>query len=1650
MSEAEKASGGEVRTTSSFHAIHQHHPSHPAMARAVGENGPPKASRSQSRETSHPAPGSAGGLNADRSRRSSKANISLDTSAPSDIIMDDAGAKDLSGPGMAPYGTRSRNRPGVARPNYAEDAEMEFEPTAMANGVRDGEKSSLEKSSRSPTAQEFHQDSPLPQSKRASTSSTTAWNALNKDPPIPGTSSFAANPQTTSSSNSRKRKVGGAVNNGTGSQATRPTTPAAMPSSTRRGAHTTPAYLRETNLVSFEKHGPFLRNGSLTSDDGTVYSVNDHVYLICEPPGEPYYIGRIMEFRHKKSDDPNSPVDYIRINWVYRPRDVQRMSNDTRLVYVTMHSDLCPLTSLRGKSRVLHRDEIKDLDEFRKVPDSFWFNQCFDRFIHRWYDVIPTSLVINVPENVKKALDERWRYVVVETSRVKELTSAVKNCKTCSGYCATDDSVECAVCRITYHMNCVRPPLAKKPSRGFAWACAACNRAQERKLEARRTPLVGEHGTDVEEDEVLEEEEEDATAGQATTAPSPSAVEDRPATEAEIAHAKMWQMRYLGMHCRVEDALQYDDRAIYPRASSRLGPKHQANVSEWYGRPVQLVKPVEIKKKYIKGAGNKKDAKLSKETQAAIEAEKAARAERPPYVQDEPPGYVHRGEDFPNDDPQNTAKLLFSMDKPDVTANDVDDYMARIKRVAKNIGVLPYSTDFMDRAIYLLHENRFDAEAALKQLAKTNPVGEWARNRLEVRKDLRDPLLVLSQDEKKRFEEGVTKYGSELRLVRLHVKTVSHADVVRYWYSWKKTKRGEAIWSSYGGRKNNSKKRVENDAASKLLDDIADNQDDSAFDSAKIAGKGQKMLCKFCGENKSRCWRRAPGTGPGQAITPEGKKDKGPAPVLGLCQRCARLWRKYAIQWEPMDDVTKKISQGGGKAWKRRVDEELIREWTLERERANNPEEVVDENAYTPVQAVQEPPKKKQKGVAPEVTPSVEAIVHKKKAPAPAPAPPPPPKMPTPQPPPAQPKMRQLPCAICDSCESTRDELVTCRDCRLAVHRNCYGILDARSALKWSCDPCANDRKEVSAINTADLASYHYKCALCPVDFVEQDLVEPPKISHKKKTERERERERVEKELATALAESYKHRQKENHKPLMPREALKRTTDRNWVHLLCATWAPEVRFTTPRHFEFSEGIALIPSARWTQQCKICKASGKGACVNCPQCNAGFHVGCARQAGYIFGFDIAPVKSSRREGISIVTLGSETGVMTPGIWCREHTTATKTTVHPIDEVAENGLTALQVFVQNYKQSKITSTGAARKAELFDEIVKAGCPASAPSGNRRISVAHPGRDFETRTNGAHRDAKRECVICGIDASVKWFEYEPLPKDLIPNGVRLSYVTNGVKHEVNRGSPMNGEPGHLSNGHATPPVERSKEAAAAALASLGGGVDTPSTPKVWECHQCHYLRKTNPELLFKKMEPERVEEPPRAPSPDHHRHPIQLWNTLVPQMPQPPPPHHQIWQTPNFGGPARPPQPLPPPHHPAYSPNITNPQPNAYQGPMVSHRPYLPHSGPPPHHGPPALPPLPGLPNGMHHHAPMHSPTHPPMPTLVRDHYPAPPAPMGYSHPVHHHGSPAPPQGLVGLQGPRPSTPRDAMPPQPQQQNRPAHGASASPNVRNILND
>lgn len=581
-------------------------------------------------------------------------------------------------------------------------------------------------------------------------------------------------------------------------------------------------------------------------------------------------------------------------------------------------------------------------------------------------------------------------------------------------------------------MDCVRPPLLKKPSRGFGWSCAACSRAQERKLEARHTPNIKEHHGDAEEDEIIEEEEEDA--GAETGRSSPVAVDDdQPhGTEEQIYNASLWPWRYLGMHCKPEDALDYDDR-IYPRASTRIGPRHQAPVGLWPGQPVHYVKPPEKKK------GKKGDAiRAAEEAQAA---ELYPDGKRPKWVQDMPPGYIARGEDpIDPDDPNASSTLLWKPPISEEDAEKVDTFMKEARGMAKGLGLPERSTQLQDVALKKMFRSNYNADEALKALAETD------------KKEFDEPSL--SATELKKFEEGVSKYGSEVFLVKRHVRSMTPGHVTRFYYTWKKTDKGQLIWSNYPGRKGKKEAKRAEVTASKVVDDVADHEDDSAFDSGKAAEKKRAFLCQYCSTTSSRRWRRAPNAALGLVNEHGAKatsKDKGNQYVVALCTRCAELWRRYAVRWEDVEEMQRKVN-AAGKVWRRKQDEELIKELQA----ANEAGLPTPERHISPANGAtngHEPPRKKIKASDKDLdSDSGSGTARKDLASEP-------PVMPE------MPKPRTLPCAVCEQSEPMTDH-VACRECRLSVHRNCYGIADGRATAKWTCDMCLNDKNpQISTVS---------------------------------------------------------------------------------------------------------------------------------------------------------------------------------------------------------------------------------------------------------------------------------------------------------------------------------------------------------------------------------------------------------------------------------------------------------------------------------------------------------------------------------------------------------------------------------------------------------
>ncbi|XP_054982901.1 lysine-specific demethylase 4B isoform X2 [Sorex araneus] len=91
--------------------------------------------------------------------------------------------------------------------------------------------------------------------------------------------------------------------------------------------------------------------------------------------------------------------------------------------------------------------------------------------------------------------------------------------------------------------------------------------------------------------------------------------------------------------------------------------------------------------------------------------------------------------------------------------------------------------------------------------------------------------------------------------------------------------------------------------------------------------------------------------------------------------------------------------------------------------------------------------------------------------------------------------------------------------------------------------------------------------------------------------------------------------------------ALQMTTDRRWIHVICAIAVPEVRFVNVMERRPVD-ISAIPEQRWRLKCVYCRKWMKkmlGACIqcSCEHCSTSFHVTCAHAAGVLMEPDDWP-------------------------------------------------------------------------------------------------------------------------------------------------------------------------------------------------------------------------------------------------------------------------------------------------------------------------------------------------------------------------------------------------------------------------------------------
>ncbi|KAI0058854.1 hypothetical protein BV25DRAFT_1890628 [Artomyces pyxidatus] len=478
----------------------------------------------------------------------------------------------------------------------------------------------------------------------------------------------------------------------------------------------------------------------ITLKSGDQVKVNDHVY--CSPSwsvrdGTPYSVARIMEFLPpdgasrgntpgnstsaaslKGKGKENQNYTRVRLAWYYRPSDVSdRPVADSRLLLAAIYSEICDITQLRSKCFVVHRDKITDLAGWKKRPDRFYFNRLFDPYIKKEFEVIQSNDVRNLPPNIREVLTSRYEYVVAEKEIVPDLTDTLRHCDTCTTWCPPPESVRCDRCKSFFHMGCVQPPLIAKPTRGYGWTCGPCSRAHEQAVE----------GHEVRHTTPIAKPKSNAPPARGRGRPR----KDRSLAEKEenlaIKHFKMWPFRYFGLYTVAEDTLDADD-LIFPRTTTRVGPKYQATIP-------------------------------------------ALNSERDPDTEE-------RGGD-------STIEILSVVNR--MSEAEVAELESRKARLTSKQEIRS-SVDWLTEVTKRLSD-AWLAGREMSSINMSNPrrLEKWKRKAEETRYCDRE----WDEDEKAAFEDAILAQGAELRAVRDEVGTRDIYEVVRYYGHWKNEKLGE-------------------------------------------------------------------------------------------------------------------------------------------------------------------------------------------------------------------------------------------------------------------------------------------------------------------------------------------------------------------------------------------------------------------------------------------------------------------------------------------------------------------------------------------------------------------------------------------------------------------------------------------------------------------------------------------------------------------------------------------------------------------------------------------------------------------------------------------------------------------------------------------
>ncbi|GAA5928195.1 uncharacterized protein JCM15063_003815 [Sporobolomyces koalae] len=943
----------------------------------------------------------------------------------------------------------------------------------------------------------------------------------------------------------------------------------------------------------------------------------------------------------------------VRVAYYFRTRDItNRYVADHRLIVATMHSDTVPANYIRGTCQVLHKEHIEDLEKWKRETDTFYWHQLYDRYLHRYFDALPTLKVRNAPQEVLDYLLKSFEFVLCEVGTGNQLSDAQRGCHTCSKWAASPESVTCLRCQKVFHLTCLDPPLSHKPKAGYAWSCAPCTKAYEEeaeqqakmdysnaKLHAKTTFKGKKKGTSTGDASgtstsasssappmrkaaegartiTMAQFNNSNLADDAASTTSSSTGDGKQSSTASKGKGKAkesriqgnqnphdwrtthgWPFRYFGMHVNAYAVLDPHD-SLHPRASTRLGNKFQCPVPEWDSEKNAEVALPSARSYFQPKKGRSSTPSTQKEDKS-VWIDGKERVPREQRTEKEKEAAREREKERERERsrlkrlsmqvvPRGEDEAVTVIYRPE---GKIDDEVFEIlmNDVKKLRSYSSAGVDVLNRAVKLLQEHNGDIPATIAALRKV-------------------PLATLghatwNEAERKQLSEGAAQYHNDIEEIAKHIPSKMMSDVVKKYYIAIGHNLQEDELQQPEGRSAIAT-RARRPAHKKVTraNARANDQEEDEDDHGSVCGQPTSMtgrrnrFCAICEGTESDKWY----------FCPENIVDLEVKPIpLVMCEPCGFRWRHYGAQYPPATDEPRSSTDKPEKADKAEKSDKPER-------KKKAPVMFGDEDDSVLVRRSGREPK---------------------------------PKEPTPPPkPPRKPIIPRKPCVLCKRFEP-KYALYQCDRCTLAGHGSCYGVPEGTPLKGWLCDLCDREKHR-------NRLTLHPQCVLCPPPFPDGE---------------------------TPL-------------PLTALDVLKPTELNNYVHLLCAVWHPELRFSEPSELATVEAFAHLPVERAQAQCRICYQKGVGVTIKCQDCSKRFHVGCGWAAGYKFAFEVQTPKVSNKKklkDIITVTFKDQEGILTPCVWCSDHpyNNPERKTYDLGSRDYTANLIALQMFARMYKGPKV---------------------------------------------------------------------------------------------------------------------------------------------------------------------------------------------------------------------------------------------------------------------------------------------------------------------------------------------------------------------------